>query len=224
MRILVIEDQEKLALSLKRGFEQNGYAVDAIFDGEKALKRIELNHADYDVIVLDIMLPGVDGITICKKMRDENIITPVLMLTAKDTVEDRILGLDAGADDYLVKPFSFNELLARVRSLLRRPREILPVELKVGNLTLNTTTRKVIQGKKEIEFTLKEFAILEYFMRHPNQVLNREQILTNVWDFAFDSFSNVVDVHLKNLRKKLETKNNDTIIETIHGVGYKLKA
>ena len=222
MRMIIVEDQEKLALSLKRGFEQEGYTADVIFDGEQALRRLEMNHSDYDIIVLDIMLPKVDGITICKHLRQKGVVTPILMLTAKDTVEDRVLGLDSGSDDYLVKPFSFEELLARVRALLRRPKEQLPVEIKFGDLTLDTIKRKVIQGKKEISLTLKEFSILEYFMRHPNQVLNRDQILTNVWDFSFDSFSNVVDVHLKNLRKKLEGQKHEASIETVHGVGYKL--
>ena len=223
MRVLIVEDQEKLALSIKKGFEQSGFAADAIFDGDQALRRIEMNHMDYDVVILDLMLPGADGITICKTMRGKDILTPVLMLTARDSIDDRVLGLDSGADDYLIKPFSFDELVARVRALLRRPKEVLPIELKFKDLVLNTTNRIVSQGNKEIALTLKEFSILEYFMRHPNQVLNRDQILTNVWDFSFDSFSNVVDVHLKNLRKKLEAKKHDAEIKTIHGVGYKLE-
>ncbi len=223
MRIIIVEDQKKLALSLRRGLGQNGYAVDTFFDGEAALHRLEHSSKDYDLVILDIMLPKMDGITVCKKLREDKIFLPVLMLTAKDTVDDRILGLDAGADDYLIKPFSFDELLARVRALLRRPKSSLACELKIKDLVLNTVTRKVFQGKREINLTLKEFSILEYFMRNPNQVLTREQILNHVWDFSFDSLSNVVDVHLKNLRKKLEAHKHEAFIETVHGVGYRLQ-
>ena len=232
MRIIIVEDQKKLALSLQRGLGQNGYAADTVFDGEAALNRLEHHHDEYDLvildgrpdmIVLDINMPKMDGMTVCKALRAKNIFVPILMLTAKDTVEDRIQGLDAGADDYLIKPFSFEELLARVRALLRRPQSSLTRELKIKDLTLNTVTRKVFQGKKEILLTLKEFSILEYFMRNPNQVLTRDQILSHVWDFSFDSLSNVVDVHLKNLRKKLETHKHEAFIETVHGVGYRLK-
>ncbi len=223
MRIIIVEDQKKLALSLQRGLGQNGYAADTVFDGEAALNRLEHHHDEYDLVILDVMLPKMDGMTVCKALRAKNIFVPILMLTAKDTVEDRIQGLDAGADDYLIKPFSFEELLARVRALLRRPQSSLTRELKIKDLTLNTVTRKVFQGKKEILLTLKEFSILEYFMRNPNQVLTRDQILSHVWDFSFDSLSNVVDVHLKNLRKKLETHKHEAFIETVHGVGYRLK-
>lgn len=159
----------------------------------------------------------------CKDVRAQNIILPIIILTARDAVEDKVLALDSGADDYLVKPFVFKELLARIKALLRRPEQILPVELKVHDLSLNTTTRKVYRKDKEIPLTLKEFGLLEYLMRHPNQVLTREQILDHLWDFAFDSFSNVVDVHIKNLRKKVDGENNDKILETIRGVGYRIK-
>jgi DNA-binding response OmpR family regulator len=146
-----------------------------------------------------------------------------LILTARDSTDDKISALDCGADDYLVKPFSFKELLARIRAILRRPKNSLPTELKINKITLNPTTRKVLCGEKEIKLTLKEFSLLEYLMRHPNQVLNREQILDNLWDFGFDSFSNVVDVHMKNLRKKLEDDSNGEFLETIRGVGYRIK-
>ncbi len=223
MRILVVEDQKKLALSLQRGLGQNGYAVDVLFDGEAALNRIEHHSDDYDLVILDVMLPKVNGVELCTQLREKEMLLPILMLTAKDTIEDRIRGLDAGADDYLVKPFAFEELLARVRALLRRPQSLLTNELVIGDLTLDISTRRVMQGDLEIPLTLKEFSILEYFMRNPNQVLTRDQILNHVWDFSFDSLSNVVDVHLKNLRKKLATHTHDTCIETIHGVGYRLK-
>jgi DNA-binding response OmpR family regulator len=223
MRILIIEDQEKLALSIKKGLEHHGYAVDTLFDGAQGLRRIESSHSDYDLVLLDVMLPSTDGITICKEVRKKAIALPILMLTAKDTVDDKVLGLNTGADDYLVKPFSFEELVARVNALLRRPVEAVAPILSVGEITLNTITRKVTKKNKDIILTAKEFSILEQFMLHPNEVLTREKILSHVWDFAFEGFSNVVDVHIKNLRKKLQNKN-ETLFETVHGVGYRFKA
>ena len=203
MKLLVIEDNEKLAKSLKKGLEQEGHAVDYLTDGEAGQRRLEVSSRDYDLVVLDLMLPKRDGIAVCKNWRDQNIMTPVIMLTAKDGGDDKVFGLDSGADDYLIKPFSFPELLARIRALLRRPKISLPSELKIKDLVLDISTRKVFRGQREVHLTLKEFAILEYLVRHPNQVLNREQIISHVWDFAFDSFSNLVDVHIKNLRKKI---------------------
>ena len=224
MRILILEDEEKLAKHLKTGLENEGFIAQYYLDGLEGENYINLNQDIIDLVILDIMLPQKDGLAVCKSLRTENINIPVLMLTAKSTTEDKILGLNSGADDYLTKPFSFDELLARVRTLLRRPNKTLPVELKVGNLVLNTISRKVIYGNKEIVLTLKEFMLLEYFMRHPNQVLNREQILDSLWDINFDSFSNIVDVHIKNLRKKLNYyEENEEILETVHGLGYRLK-
>ncbi|MDP3954623.1 MAG: response regulator transcription factor [bacterium] len=223
MRILIIEDEEKLANALKIGLEKEGFAADYVIDGEKAQRRIELFRNEYDLIILDLMLPHMDGFTICKNIRAQKINIPVLVLTARGSLDDKILALDNGADDYLIEPFSFKELIARVRALLRRPDEALPSELKVGGLILNPTTRKVTYSGKEIFLTLKEYSLLEYMMRHPNQVLNREQILDHIWDFNFDSFSNVIDVHIKNLRKKLGHNNGKTTVETIRGVGYRLK-
>jgi len=223
MKILIIEDNEKLAKSVKKGLEQEGYAADYLTDGEAGQRRIEVNSEDYDLVILDLMLPKRDGLAVCRNWRDQDIVIPVIMLTAKDTIEEKIVGLDSGADDYLVKPFSFEELLARIRALLRRPPEVLPVQLKIHDLVLDNTTRKVFRGKREIKLTNKEFALLEYLMRHPNQVLDREQLISHVWDFAFDSFSNLVDAHIKNLRKKLESKNDEKILETIRGVGYRIK-
>ena len=223
MKILVVEDNEKLAKSLKKGLEQEGYAADYITDGEAGQRRLEVGVKDYDLVILDRMLPKRDGVSVCKNWREQDIMTPVIMLTAKDMDEDKIFGLDSGADDYLIKPFSFLELLARIRALLRRPKTTLPSELKIKDLVLNVSTRKVFRGQREVHLTLKEFAILEYLVRQPNQVLNREQIISHVWDFAFDSFSNLVDVHIKNLRKKLEGKNDAKILETIRGVGYRIK-
>jgi DNA-binding response OmpR family regulator len=223
MKILVVEDQEKLAKSIKEGLEQHGYAVDTVGDGKQALSLLEYGYYNYDLVILDVMLPSVGGIVICSTLRSKNIVIPVLMLTAKDTIDDRVDGLDAGADDYLVKPFDFKELVARIRALLRRPKETVHMELIVGDIVLNTVTRKVTKRNIEVPLTVKEYAILEYCMRHTNQVLTRDQIMAHVWDHAFDSFSNVIDVHIKNLRKKLQN-NNEILLETIHGVGYQLKA
>ena len=224
MRILVIEDQEKLAKSIKKGLEYKGYAVDAVFDGAAAQRRLDFEgYKNFDLIILDIMLPFVDGLTICKNLRSKNISTPILMLTAKDTLENKVEGLNTGADDYLVKPFALEELIARVNALLRRPQETIATELTLSGITLNTTTRTVLKNNKEVTLTTKEFAILEQFMRHPNEAMTREKIMNHVWDFAFEGFSNVVDVHIKNLRRKLQ-KKNENIFETVHGVGYRFKA
>ncbi len=223
MKILVVEDQEKLAKSIKEGLEQHGYAADITHDGKKALSILEYGYYNFDLVILDVMLPQVDGIAVCSTLRSKNIMIPILMLTAKDTLENKIEGLDAGADDYLIKPFAFEELLARIRALLRRPHTALHQELVVNDIVLNATTRKVTKRGIEVPLTVKEFAILEYCMRNPNQVLTRDQIISHVWDHTFDAFSNVIDVHIKNLRKKLQN-NNETLLETIHGVGYKLTA
>ena len=192
-------------------------------DGEAGQRRIETNYKDYDLIILDLMLPKRNGFEVCKNVRQADIVTPILILTARDAVEDKVYALDEGADDYLVKPFSFQELLARIRALLRRPEQVLPVELNIKDLNLNSSTRRVTRLNREIPLTLKEFGLLEYLMRHPNQVLTREQILDHLWDFAFDSFSNVVDVHIKNLRKKVDGEYNEKLLETIRGVGYRIK-
>ncbi len=223
MKILVVEDQEKLAKSIKEGLEQHGYAVDTVSDGKQALSLLEYGYYNYDLVILDIMLPSVSGIIICSTLRSKNIVIPILMLTAKDSIDDRVSGLDAGADDYLIKPFDFKELVARIRALLRRPKETVQMELTVGDIVLNTISRRVTKRGIEVPLTVKEYAILEYCMRHENQVLTRDQITSHVWDHAFDSFSNVIDVHIKNLRKKLQNKN-EILLETIHGVGYQLKA
>lgn len=224
MRILIIEDDIKIAEALKTGLEKVGYAVDHLADGDAGQRRIEINHGDYDLVILDLMLPGsTDGFQICRRVREQKITVPILVLTAKLSTEDKVSALDCGADDYLVKPFSFEELLARIRAILRRPEPIIPVELKLHDITLNTVTRKVYRGGREVPLTLKEYSLLEYFMRHPGQVLNREQILDHLWDFGFDSFSNVVDVHLKNLRKKINDNRGERLLETIRGVGYRLR-
>lgn len=220
MRILLVEDQIKLATSIKKGLEHIGYAVDMVHDGAKGLRMIEAMPEHFDLILLDIMLPEIDGLTICKKVRAGHITTPILMLTAKDTLDDKIDGLDVGADDYLVKPFEFDELTARMRALLRRPKIALEVNLQGAHITLNTAKHSVEKKGKEIKLTSKEFAILELFLRNKNQVMHRDKIIAHVWDFNYDTFSNIIDVHIKNLRKKLQGKDED-IFETVHGVGYR---
>jgi len=221
MRILLVEDEEKLAKAVVQGLTKKGYAVDYILDGEKAMKRLLLNHMDYDLVILDLMLPGMDGLAICKKMRESAITTPILILTARDEIETKVDLLLNGADDYLVKPFSFDELCARIAALLRRPAEVLPSVVTVGDIVLNSSSHTVTKNNKNISLTLKEFVLLEYFMRHPNTVINREELLTHLWDFNYSSFSNVVDVHVKNLRKKLDLQEGQTVLETIRGVGYR---
>lgn len=221
MKILLVEDEQKLAEALSRGLSHEGYAVDIVSDGKKALTRISLHRSDYDVVILDLMLPTMDGLEICKRMREMDIAIPVLVLTARAETETKVQLLLSGADDYLVKPFSFAELCARIRALLRRPTEAVPETLKIADIELNAGERKVRKDGKEIPLTLKEFGLLEYFMRHPNQVVNREDLLNHLWDFNYAGFSNVVDVHVKNLRRKLGA-DNDRLLETVRGVGYRL--
>jgi len=223
MRILIVEDQENIVKLVKDGLESEGWTVDYVLDGEAGQNRIEMNHEDYDLILLDVMLPKINGMDVCKHVREKKISTPILMLTARDGVNDIVSGLNVGADDYLIKPFSFEILIARIKALLRRPKPVLPMELKMNDLILNATEKKVFRNGKEVKLTLKEFSMLEYMMRHPNQVLNREQITSNLWDFAFDSFSNVVDVHITNLRKKIGDRNGK-ILETVRGIGYRINA
>jgi DNA-binding response OmpR family regulator len=224
MRILIVEDNQKLSASLKRGFEQEGYAVDVLHDGQEATKRLLMSHPDYDIVILDIGLPSKDGLSLCSDLRERNINTPILMLTAHDTVNDRILGLDSGADDYLIKPFAFGELLSRVRALSRRPHASLPPELRVGNLLLHPANKEVFAGDKKLELTLKEFRLLEFFMQHPNEVLSRQLLIDHLWDFSFNPLSRTMDVHINNLRNKLDLQGYGTSIETIRGVGYRLSA
>jgi DNA-binding response OmpR family regulator len=221
MRILIIEDQENLAKLVKSGLEAEGFSVDCLFDGETGFRRISLNHQDYDLVILDWMLPKMNGDEICREARKNQIDVPILMLTARDGAKDVIAGLECGADDYLTKPFSFDILVARIRAILRRPKSALPLELTAGDVILNPASKKVFLNKKEIGLTLKEFVLLEYLMRSRGIVVTRDQILSNVWDFAFDSFANVVDVHITNLRKKMGDKEGK-IIETVRGVGYRM--
>ncbi len=222
MRILVIDDDRRLCSVIRRGLLEEAYAVDLAYDGEEGEYLAEVN--PYDLIILDIMLPNKDGIQVCRELRAKKINTPILMLTAKDTVEDRVRGLDTGADDYLVKPFAFNELLARVRALLRREGTSKSPELRVGDLTLNALTRQIWRGQRLIELTTKEYVILEYLMRHPNVVVTRTMIEEHAWDYDFDSLSNLVDVYIRRLRRKIDTEGEDSLIQTVRGAGYRLKA
>ena len=224
MKILLIEDEDKLAQALKRGLELGGYTVDIVSDGKKGLSRISLHRADYDAVILDLMLPSMDGYEICKEMRAMDITVPILILTARAETETKVNLLLSGADDYLVKPFSFAELSARLQALLRRPSQSLPEKLVVDDIELDPGTRKVTRGEKELPLTLKEFGLLEYFMRHPNQVVNREDLLNHLWDFNYVGFSNVVDVHIKNLRRKLDGSEGEGVLETVRGIGYRLRA
>lgn len=222
MRILIIEDEKKLTKIVSDGLKAKGYAVDCISDGSKALRRIQITHDEYDLIVLDLMLPGIGGLEICKQIRQLNIATPVLILTANDSIKSKVSLFDAGADDYLVKPFVFEEFLGRIRAITRRPKQALATELKVADVVLNPATQKVYRNDQEIKFTLREFRILEYFMRNPNVVLSREDITSNIYDFNYDSFSNVLDVFINKIRKKIDTERSRKLIETVHGIGYKL--
>ncbi len=224
MRLLVVEDAEKLARALKRGLEKEGYAVDTLGDGRLAQTRLRSRHDEYDLVVLDVMLPGLDGFAICRDLRERGVTVPVLMLTARDSTDDKVRGLDSGADDYLVKPFAFEELLARVRTLLRRPRQALPVVLEAGDLVLDPGARVARRGARELDLTTKEFALLELLMRHRGEVLSRERILDHVWDDEYDASSNVVDVHLKNLRRKIDPPGQRSLLKTVRGVGYCLRS
>ena len=225
MHILIVEDEEKLARALKKGLEVKGFAVDWLSDSEKARSRILLYRDEYDLIILDLMLPGIDGATITESVRAENVTTPIIILTARNETEHKVDLLNKGADDYVVKPFSFEELLARINSVLRRPTTTQPVVLKVGDIEMDLATRTVRRGEGEVPLTLKEFALLECFRREPGVVLPREKLFDHVWDFNTLSWSNVLDVHMKNLRKKLHHDHegeDSTVFETVRGVGYRL--
>ena len=221
MRILVIEDERRLCNIIKRGLLEEGYAVDTAYDGEDGEYLAETN--PYDLIILDIMLPKKYGIEICGELRLKRVNMPVLMLTAKDTVEDRVKGLDAGADDYLVKPFAFNELLARVRALLRREGLSKSPRLQVGDLVMDTLTREAWRGQRRIELTSKEYVVLEYFMRHPNIVITRTMLEEHAWDYEFDSMSNLIDVYIRRLRRKIDERGRASVIQTVRGAGYRLR-
>jgi DNA-binding response OmpR family regulator len=223
MKVLIIEDEENLAKILKMGLEKEGIVADYVLDGETGQRRIELHSNDYDVVISDLSLPKKDGLDICRDIRKNNISIPILVLTGRDSLQDKVALLDAGADDYLVKPFQLAEVLARVRALARRPKQVLPTEFTAGELRLNPTTMEAFLDGKPLKLTLKEFRLLEYFMRHADQVCSRQDIVDNIWDFNFDSLSNVVDVYINRLRDKIEGSRGTTLLETVRGIGYKLK-
>jgi len=221
MRVLVVEDERKISTYLKRGLEEQGYAVDTAFTGLEALDWAEA--APYDMIILDILLPEMDGLTVCCELRKRDNRTPILMLTARDSVDDRVNGLDAGADDYLVKPFALKELLARLRAMSRRNTDTPKnPTVQIADLTLDTLTRRVKRGGKIIELTSKEYAVLECLLREPDRVLTRTQIAEHVWNYDVYNQSNVVDVYIKNLRRKIDDGYKAKLIHTIRGAGYRL--
>ena len=221
MRLLIIEDNEKLAKYTKQMLEEEGYAVDSAFDGVTG-ERLTRS-GNYDLVVLDIMLPKKDGISVSKSLREDNINLPIIMITAKGEVDDRILGLDSGADDYLVKPFDMKELLARIRALLRRPQDKIITKLKIQDIEIDNSKHSVTKKGISLSLTLKEYSILEYLMLNADQVVTREQLLEHCWDFAYSAFSNITDVYIKQLRKKLKD-TNEKYIQTIRGVGYTFRS
>lgn len=222
MQVLVVEDEGKIANILRKGLLIDLYNVDIANDGEEALEKISYN--SYDFIILDVMLPKIDGLTVCREIRKKNTTIPILILTAKDDINDKIAGLDAGADDYVTKPFSYAEISARIRALLRRGNKADPVILSAADITLNPATKIVIRNKRTISLTAREFALLEYLMRNQNIVLTKSQILEHVWDYQYEGLSNIVETYIKYLRKKLKiSKQSKEIIHTVRGTGYCLR-
>ncbi|MFQ5356190.1 MAG: heavy metal response regulator transcription factor [Mariprofundaceae bacterium] len=220
MKILVVEDEKRVNQFIQKGLKEEGHAVDSAYDGEEGGFLAEVN--DYDLIILDLMLPKKNGLTMCREIRERGVITPVLMLTARDSVEDKVRGLDAGADDYLAKPFAFEELLARVRALLRRRSEVKTPTLKIADLELDPISRRVTRSDKVIRLTTKEYALLEYMLRNPGKVLSRTLIGEHVWDMNFDPESNVIDVYVSHLRAKVDRDFDLALIHTFRGQGYLL--
>jgi len=221
MRVLIVEDELRMASLIRRGLTNEGLAADVAVRGADALWMAEAH--DYDAVLLDVMLPDVDGFEVCRRLRAAGVWAPVLMLTARDSVEDRVAGLDSGADDYLVKPFSFAELLARLRALARRGDGERPAVLVVGDLRLDPATREVTRGSTPIQLTAKEFALLETFMRRAGEVLSRLHLLEHAWDFAYDNRSNIVDVYVRRLRRKIDEPFERRSLETVRGAGYRLR-
>ncbi len=222
MRILVIEDEKKIAGFIKRGLKEEGYAVDTASDGEEGYYLARTN--DYDLILLDVMLPKIDGITLCKKLRKDSEKTPVIMLTAKDRVKDKVEGLDSGADDYITKPFVFEELLARIRAVLRKKAGSSTVTtLALSDLSVDLLSHKVIRAGREIRLTTKEYALLEYLMRNPNTIVTRTMLSEHVWNIDFDTDTNLIDVYVNYLRKKIDSNSKKKLIQTVRGRGYILK-
>jgi two-component system copper resistance phosphate regulon response regulator CusR len=222
MRILLVEDEPDAARMLAKGLREQTFAVDVAADGESALEQAELN--DYDLVILDVLLPGKDGFEVCREMRAAGSATPILMLTARDAVEDRIEGLDTGADDYLTKPFNFHEMLARVRALLRRGPALRPELISIADLDIDARARQVARAGQTVELTAKEYALLEYLARRANEVVTRAEIAEHVWDESFDSFSNLIEVYIQRLRRKLDDGRSLKLIRTRRGEGYILTA
>jgi two-component system, OmpR family, response regulator len=221
MRVLIVEDEVKMASLIRRGLRREGIAADVAIKGEDALWMAEAT--EYDAIVLDLMLPGIDGLEVCRRLRSEGVWAPILMLTARDAIRDRVAGLDGGADDYVTKPFSYAELLARLRALVRRGPVERPTALEVGDLRLDPATRRVSRGEAEIKLSAKEFAILETFMQRPGEVLSRFQLLEHAWDYDYENRSNVVDSYVRFLRRKIDKPFGVESIETVRGAGYRLR-
>ncbi len=220
MRILLVEDNRRLNVSLRTALEEDGYAVDSTFDGEEALDYALVT--PYDVIILDVMLPKKDGYAVSKELRGQHVSTPILMLTARDAIEDRVQGLDSGADDYLVKPFAMNELRARLRALLRREASDKSVKLQIADLVLDPASHQVKRADIMIELTTREFALLEYLMRNTDRLVTREMIETHIWNYDFVSGSNVIDVYIRRLRRKIDEPFEQKLLETVRGLGYRM--
>jgi heavy metal response regulator len=220
MRILVVEDEPAIAAFIQEGLVKAGYGVDLAAESADALHWVSI--ASYDLIILDVMLPGMGGLALCEALRNNDIVIPVLMLTARDTIEDRVAGLDSGADDYLVKPFAFAELLARIRALLRREPTFLGTVLRVADLSLDTRSHEVYRNGKLITLTTKEYRLLELLMRHPNQTVTREAIGEHIWNYAFDNITNLIDVHIHALRRKVDDPYPIKLLHTVRGVGYRV--
>jgi two-component system, OmpR family, response regulator len=221
MRVLIVEDEAKMAGLIRRGLEREGMAIDVAGDGEEALWKAEA--VEYDAIVLDLMLPGIDGLEVCRRLRESGVWSSILMLTARDAVGDRVAGLDRGADDYLTKPFSYAELLARLRAIVRRGRPERPTELRVGELRLDPATRQAWRGANEVALSTKEFALLETLMRRAGEVLTRFQLIEHAWDYEYENRSNIVDSYVRFLREKIDRPFGIESIETVRGVGYRLR-
>lgn len=220
MRVLIVEDEIRLATLIRRALIEEGHAVDVVGDGEAALSWT--TSTVHDVVVLDVMLPGIDGIDVCRQLRARRDYTPILLLTARDTIADRVQGLDAGADDYLTKPFALAELSARLRALSRRPRDAVETVMRIGRIRIDSARRQVWRDDQEVLLPNKEFRIIEYLVRNPNRVLTRDMIANHVWDYEFVNATNVIDVHIRQLRRKLDEPGAASTIETVRGVGYRL--
>ncbi len=222
MQILLVEDEHKLAKVIQKGLQEEYYSVDVAYDGEEALEKFFIN--EYDLVVLDLMIPKIDGVTVCGKIREKNKIVPILILTAKDDTDTKVTTFDIGADDYVVKPFSFAELYARIRALIRRGNKADSIILQIADLSFDPATKVVKRGQTQINLTAREYALLEYFMRHPNVVLTKSQLLDHVWDYNYQGFSNIVETYAKYLRKKLKiSPDSKELIHTIRGLGYVMK-